>query len=77
MGQLRGHNDTPFGRKTAGRPIGRPVVGRPQGIFCGFSYYQLVILLYNIVHLIMEFTLTSSCCHSLTASAKMLQFLEL
>jgi hypothetical protein len=27
--QLRGHNDTPFGRPTPGRPIGRPAVGRP------------------------------------------------
>ena len=24
---LRGHNDTPFGRLTPGRPIGRPGVG--------------------------------------------------
>jgi hypothetical protein len=33
-GQLRGHNDTPFGRPTPGRPIGRPRVDHPQGIFC-------------------------------------------
>jgi hypothetical protein len=38
-GQLRGHNDTPFGRPTPGRIIGRPGVGRPQGVFGGFSYY--------------------------------------
>jgi hypothetical protein len=33
-GQLRGHNDTPFGRPTLGWPI-----GRPQGVFGGISYY--------------------------------------
>ena len=38
-GQLRGHNDTSFGRPTPGRPIGRPVVGRSQGVFGGLSYY--------------------------------------
>jgi hypothetical protein len=38
-GQLRGHNDTPFGRPTPGRPIGRPGVGHPQGVFGGLSYY--------------------------------------
>jgi hypothetical protein len=27
--QLRGHNDTPFGRPTPGRPVGRQGVGRP------------------------------------------------
>jgi hypothetical protein len=30
-GQLRGHNDMPFGWPTPG--------GRPQGVFGGFSYY--------------------------------------
>jgi hypothetical protein len=42
-GQLRGHNDTPFGRPTPGRPIGRPEVGHPLGVFGVFSYYQLVM----------------------------------
>jgi hypothetical protein len=37
--QLRGHNDTPFGRPTPGRPIGWPVDGRPRGVFGGLSYY--------------------------------------
>jgi hypothetical protein len=37
-----GHNDTPFGRPT------------PQGVFDIFSYYQLVILIFDIVPLIME-----------------------
>jgi hypothetical protein len=37
-GQLRGHNDTPCGRPTHGRPIGRLGVGRSQGVFGGFSY---------------------------------------
>jgi hypothetical protein len=36
-GQLRGHNDTPFGRPTPSRPIGRPGVGRLLGIFGVFS----------------------------------------
>jgi hypothetical protein len=53
-GQLRGHNDTPFGRLTPGQPIGRPVVGCHQGIF-GVLYYLLVLLIFNIVPLIMEF----------------------
>jgi hypothetical protein len=38
-GQLRGHNDTPFGRPTPSRPIGRLGFGRPQGVFGGLSYY--------------------------------------
>jgi hypothetical protein len=38
-GQLRGHNDTPYGRPAPGRPIGRRVVGRPQGVYGGLSYY--------------------------------------
>jgi hypothetical protein len=38
-GQLRGHNDTPFGRPTPGRPISFPVVSCPQGVFGGLSYY--------------------------------------
>jgi hypothetical protein len=36
---LRGHNDTPFGQPTPGRPIGRPGVGHPQGVFSVISYY--------------------------------------
>jgi hypothetical protein len=39
------------------RPLGCPGVGRPQGIFGGLSYYQLVMLFSNIVPLIMEFTI--------------------
>jgi hypothetical protein len=38
-GQLRGYNDTPFGRPTPGRPFGCPVVGRSQGVFGGSSNY--------------------------------------
>jgi hypothetical protein len=49
-GQFRGHNDTPFGRPTPGRPIGR------LGVFGILrSYYQLVIRIFNIVPLISEF----------------------
>jgi hypothetical protein len=55
-GQLWDHNDTPFGWPTPGWPIGLPGVGRPQGVFGGLSYNQLVILFFNIVPLIMEFT---------------------
>jgi hypothetical protein len=55
-GQLRDHNDMPLGRPAPGRPIGRPGSGRPQGEFGVFSYYQLLILFFNIVALIMEFT---------------------
>jgi hypothetical protein len=55
-GQLRGHNDTPFGRPTHNRPFYRPCNCRPKGIFGGFSYYLLVIVFFNIVPLIMEFT---------------------
>jgi hypothetical protein len=36
-GQLRGHNDAPFGRPTPRRPISRQGVGHPQGIFDVFS----------------------------------------
>jgi hypothetical protein len=49
--QLRGHNDMPFRRPTPGQAIGRPGVGRPQVVFGVFSYYQLVILISNIVPL--------------------------
>jgi hypothetical protein len=59
-GLLRGHNDAPFEWPTPGRPIGRPGVGHPQGVFGGFSYYQLVIRFSNIVPLIMEFTIRLS-----------------
>jgi hypothetical protein len=38
-GQLRSHNDTPFGRPAPGWPISCPVAGRPQGVFGGLSYY--------------------------------------
>jgi hypothetical protein len=48
---VRGCNDMPFGRPTPGRPT-----GRPPGLLVGFSYYYLVIIFYNIVPLIMEFT---------------------
>jgi hypothetical protein len=54
--QLWGHNDTPCGRLAPGRLIGQPGVGRPQGVFGGFSYYQLVMIFLNIVPLIMKFT---------------------
>jgi hypothetical protein len=54
-GQLRGHNDASFGRPITGRPIGRQVVGCLQGVFGSISCYQLVILFFNIVPLIMEF----------------------
>jgi hypothetical protein len=37
--ELRGHNNTPFGKPIPGRPIGRPGVGRPQGIFDVSNYY--------------------------------------
>ena len=43
-GQLRGHNDTPFGRPTPGRPFGQPEVNRPQGVMGGFSDYELVMI---------------------------------
>jgi hypothetical protein len=46
-----------FGWLTPGQPIGRTGVGLPQGIFSGFSYYELVVIFFNIVPLIMEFTL--------------------
>jgi hypothetical protein len=54
--QLRGHKDTPFREPTNSQPIGCPVVGSPQGVIGGFSYYLLVILSFNIVPLIIEFT---------------------
>jgi hypothetical protein len=54
-GQLRGHNDMPFGQPTPG-------VGRPQGVFGGFIYYELVILIFNIVPLIMEYTFENCTC---------------
>jgi hypothetical protein len=46
---LRGHNDTPFGRPTPGRPIGRPGVCHPQGVFGAFRYYQLEMLSLTMV----------------------------
>jgi hypothetical protein len=45
----------PCGQPAPGRPFGHPGSGPPQGILGGFSYYQLVILIFNIVPLIMEF----------------------
>jgi hypothetical protein len=35
--QLRGHNDTPFGRPALGWPSGRPGSGHPSGVFCMFK----------------------------------------
>jgi len=35
---VMGHNDTPFGRPTPGRPIGRPEVGCSQNVIGVFSY---------------------------------------
>jgi hypothetical protein len=35
-GQLRDHNNTPFGWPTPGWPIGRPGVGHPQGVYLMF-----------------------------------------
>jgi hypothetical protein len=35
-GQLRGHNDRPFGRPTPGQPIGRAGVGSLKGVFWWF-----------------------------------------
>jgi hypothetical protein len=32
-GQLRGHNDMPYGRPTPGRHVGRPGLGRLLGEF--------------------------------------------
>jgi hypothetical protein len=47
---LWGHNDTPFMRPTPGWPVGRPGVGRPKGVLgVFFNYYQLVMLIFNIV----------------------------
>jgi hypothetical protein len=46
-GQLRGPNDTPFGRPTPSQPIGRPLVGRPQGVI-GVSS---LLLISNIIFL--------------------------
>jgi hypothetical protein len=51
-----GVNDTPCGRPAPGRPIGRPGSSCPQVIICVFNYCKLVILIFNIVPLIVEFT---------------------
>jgi hypothetical protein len=51
-GQLRGHNDI-YALRAANS---QPGVGRPQVVFGGFSYYPLVMIFFNIVTLIMEFT---------------------
>jgi hypothetical protein len=55
---LWGHNYTACGQLAPGRPIGR--MGSGQGVFGGFSYYRLVMLIsntnFNIVPLILEFT---------------------
>jgi hypothetical protein len=40
-GQLRGHNDKPFGRPTPGRPIGRP------GALAALRAYLLVLVTIN------------------------------
>jgi hypothetical protein len=63
---LWGPNNTPCGRPAPGRPIRRLGSGRPQGIIGVFSYYQLVILSFDIVPLIMEFTLCCTYCSVLT-----------
>jgi hypothetical protein len=49
---LWGHNDMPC----PGQFISRPRSGRPQGVFGIFRNYQLVILIFSIAPLIMEFT---------------------
>jgi hypothetical protein len=54
---LRGHNHMPCERPTPGQPIGRPGVSHVSGLFGGFSHYQLVILCFNFVRLIVEFTM--------------------
>jgi hypothetical protein len=38
-GQLRRHNDTPFGWPAPSRPIGHLRVGRPQDVLSGSNYY--------------------------------------
>jgi hypothetical protein len=38
---LLGHNDTPFGWPTPGRPIGCPGSGRPQGLI---GVFQLLFI---------------------------------
>jgi hypothetical protein len=68
-GQLRGHNHMPFGQPTPSRPIGRPEVGRLSGVFGGFSYYQLIVFFFNIVPLIMEFSLRFPSFHSTVLTA--------
>jgi hypothetical protein len=55
-GPSRGRNDTPCGRPTPGRPIGCPGVGCPYGEFGILSYCKLVLLIFDIVRLIVEFT---------------------
>jgi hypothetical protein len=55
---LWGHNNTPFGRPSPGRPIGRPGVGHPQGVFCIFGYYQLDMLFLNMVCLIVALAIS-------------------
>jgi hypothetical protein len=40
-GQLRGLNDTPFGRPTPGRPIGHPGIGHPQGVCWCFQFVSI------------------------------------
>jgi hypothetical protein len=42
-GQLRGHNNTPFGWPTPSWPISHPRVGRRQGLFGSLSYLSLLI----------------------------------
>jgi hypothetical protein len=55
-GQLRGHNNMPFGWPTSSQPIGHSVVGCPQGVIGAFQLLLISNIFFNIVPLIMEFT---------------------
>jgi hypothetical protein len=57
---LRSHNNAPCEWPTPILPIGRLGVVRSQIVFGGFSYYQLIILISDIVPLIREFTIYRS-----------------
>jgi len=62
--QSRGHNDTPFGRPTPGRPFGRPGIGLPASSWepvssCRIWWFKLLWIsniFINIVPFIMKFT---------------------